>query len=102
MKLNVMERLIAASLLPAEGSFLNLKLLRVTKESLSFDDSENKKLNFRQEGEQLLWDDAANILDKDVNIGDIVTAMIVKVLKEMNDKEELKEEHVSLYEKFIN
>jgi len=34
-------------------------------------------------------------------MGEIVTQMIVKRLKELNNKEELTEQHYSLYEKFV-
>ena len=131
--LNVLERVLLGNLLPKEGSFANLKLLRVARENLSFDDKENKALNFRQEGEQMRWDNAVVINkksgktltgdpeyiqktlnrnpdeyetkpavpDKDVEIGEVATQMIEKALKELDEKGELKDEHVSLFEKFI-
>jgi len=101
MKLNVLERIVVLNLLPAEGSFANLKLLRVAKEELSFDEKEHKLLNFTQTEEQTMWNQDANIPDKDVKIGEIITAMLTKKLKEMDEKEELKEEHYSIYEKFM-
>jgi len=101
MKLNVLERLIVLSLLPEAGSFANLKLLRTTREELSFDEKENKALAFEQKGELLNWNEKANVPEKDVKIGEIVTQILTKKLKEMNDKEELKEQHFSVYEKFM-
>ena len=46
MKLNVLERIVLLNILPQQGSFSNLKLLRVAKEALSFTEEENKLLNF--------------------------------------------------------
>ena len=137
MKLSVMERMMLLNLLPPTGTFANLKVLRIAKEALSFDDKEHKLLNIRYEGEgdkaQMRWDnhtivekatgievvgnpevvqemirkspDAFEMKpimnDKNVIMGEIVTQMIVKKLKELNDKEELTEQHYSLYEKFV-
>lgn len=138
LRLDVMERLVLLGLLPAEGTFANLKLLRIAKEQLSFDDKENKLLKFRIIGEgqeaKQTWDShrfvrksdgveldgspefvqkmlAAKpedfervpvVLDKEIKIGEVVEQMVVKSLKELDGKEGLKEEHFSLYEKFID
>ena len=137
MKLSVMERMMLLNLLPPTGTFANLKVLRIAREALSFDDKEHKLLNIRYEGEgentQMRWDnhviidkatgrspegntesvqemirknpDAFEMKpimdDKNVIVGEIVTQMVVKKLKELNDKEELTEQHFSLYEKFV-
>ena len=100
MVLNVLERLLLLNLLPAEGSYTNLKLMRKAKENLSFTEDENKLLAFKHEGEQLLWVDNV-VEDKAIEIGEIVTQIIVKALKKLNDEEKLKAEHESLYEKFV-
>ena len=55
MKLTVIERMILQQVLPAEGTFQTLKLLRVLKEELSFTEKENKFLNFQQEGTMINW-----------------------------------------------
>jgi len=100
MKLSVLERLLIQNLLPEKGSYTNLKLMRVARETLSFDEAENKALNFVQEGEQLRWADGV-VEDKEIKIGEIMTEMIKKELKSLNDKEELKPEQFTLYEKFV-
>jgi len=100
MKLNVLERLLLLNLLPAEGSYTNLKLMRKAKENLSFTEEENGLLEFKQEADQVRWKDNA-VEDKEIEIGEIVTQIIVKALKKLNDEEKLKAEHESLYEKFV-
>jgi len=100
MKLNVLERLLLLNLLPAEGSYTNLKLMRKAKENLSFTEDENKLLNFKQDGDSLRWADNV-VPDKEIDIGEIVTQIIVKALKKLNNEEKLKIEHESLYEKFV-
>jgi len=100
MTLNVLERLLLLNLLPAEGSYTNLKLMRKAKENLSFTEDENKLLNFKQDGDSLRWADNV-VPDKEIDIGEIVTQIIVKALKKLNDEEKLKIEQASLYEKFV-
>ena len=47
MKLTIPERLVLITILPAEGDYTTLKLVRKLKESLSFSEEEHKQLNFR-------------------------------------------------------
>ena len=97
-------------ILPKEGSFTNLRLLRTTKEDLSFNEEENKFLKFRQEGEQMIWDDrkvvdgksVPTVPEREFAIGKVVTSLIVKALDTLNRQQKLTEQHFSLYEKFID
>ena len=100
MKLSVLERLLTQNLLPDKGSYTNLKLMRLAREALSFDEAEHKLLDFQQENDQTKCNDNV-VKDKDIDLGEIVTEMIKKELKSLNDKEELKPEQFTLYEKFI-
>ena len=100
MKLNVLERIILLNLFPDKGSFTNLKLIRVAKEELSFSEEENKILEFQQNNGALKWNDSS-IKDKEFSFGDVIDKLIVNALKELDKNEEIKNEHISLYEKFI-
>lgn len=103
MKLNVLERLMLQTLLPREGNFANLKLIRVAKEALSFNEEELKHLNIRETGEgadrKMLWNDG--LPDKEITLGETATTMVEKALKEKDEKGQLTDELISLYEKFI-
>jgi len=99
MDLSVVERLVLLSLLPQEGSYINLKLLRTAREELSFSDEEVGILNFVQEGDQVRWNMEADVI-KDVAIGQVVTLMIVDSLKKLDGEGKLKNDHFSLFEKF--
>ncbi len=81
--LNVLERVLLVGVLPKEGSFQNLKLLRLTKEDLSFGEEENRALQFRQMGQMLVWNT--------IKVTDIATGQTVKapndVLIKMVDKD---------------
>ena len=98
MKLNVLERILLGQILPKEGSFTNLKLLRVIKEDLSFTEKENKLLKFRQEGERTMWDNA--VKEKEVKVGEVTHSLVLKKLLELDKEEKLTEEHITLWEKF--
>ena len=93
------------NLLPKESNFATLKLFRVAREDLSFNDIENKKLEIVQDGNQVKWNmEAAKEVDKhaaDIKLGEVVTALIVEELKKLDDNKGLTEEPFSLYEKFI-
>jgi len=102
MKLSVHERLLLLNLLPATGDITSIKLLRKAKEDLSFNEKENKDLGFVQDGEMLRWNSEKGNVEKDVTIGDIITELIKTELKKMNEEKKLTDQHISIYEKFIN
>ena len=140
MKLSVLERIMLLQVLPREGSFENLKMLRELRESLSFTEEENLLLNFKQAGNQTTWSEnividkntgtpveidqailakdpdaitkmVANnperfefqpaVPPKEVDMGDVIKNLIVKILDDLDKQEKLKEEQFSLYEKFV-
>jgi len=87
-KVNVLERLMLLGILPKEGSYTNLKLLRVVKESLSFNEAENKALQFRNEmnaaGVQMMIWNSMKLVNKET--GDLVKAP-QQILQQMLDKD---------------
>lgn len=108
MILNILDRVVLSNILPKEGTFQNLRLLRVVKEEISFNEEENKLLKFRQEGTQLLWE--SKLVDgkqvdvfpeRDFRIGDVVTKLIRDELEKLNSEAKLTEQHFSVYEKFV-
>jgi len=99
-ELTVLERLVLLSILPKEGNFVTLKLVRKLRENLSFDEAEIKELNFAQDGDQVKWNEKANVT-KRVNIGEKMNDLIQEALKKLDDEKKLREDHFSLYEKFV-
>jgi len=102
MKLGVFDRLILLNILPKEGDFTTLKIIRTMREDLSFSEEEHKALEFKQEEANIQWKKEADI-ERDVNFGEKATDIIVGVLKALNDAKppKLTEQHFSLYEKFV-
>lgn len=87
-------------LLPVTGSFLNLKLVRETREELSFTEEEVKKLGF-------VTDPATNTvrwtgeLEREFTFGPSIVGMVADSLAARDKKESLELRHLSIYPKFI-
>jgi hypothetical protein len=104
-KLDILERLMLLGILPKEGTYANLKLLRVVKEALSFSDAENKKLQFKQDvgpdGQPMLFWNPNVKADKEIFFGDVVEGLIRATLTDLDKAGKITESHYSLYEKFM-
>jgi hypothetical protein len=100
MQLDVMERLVLLSILPREGNFTTLKLMRKLREDLSFSEEEHKLLMFVQEGDRVKWNLQAGVM-KDFDFGDVVNGIIVNQLKKLDKENKLSDDSFTLYEKFI-
>ena len=101
-ELTVLERLVLLNILPKEGDFTTIKLMRKLRESLSFDEEELKKIEFVQDGDQTRWNvENAREIVKQIQIGEKMTDIIHDALKKLNDEKKLTNGHVTLYEKFV-
>jgi hypothetical protein len=108
-KLTVIERLLALSLLPKEGSYTDLKLVREAKENLSFNEEEHKLLQFRDENGNTLWNQFYEVDGKlEITVGDVPIKLnliaerkLQDALKKLDEEGKLTEQYMSLYEKFI-
>lgn len=99
-KLTVLERLLALQMLPKEGSYTDLKLIREARESLSFTEEENALLKFRQlEDGRLTWDQSVD--EVEIKLGLVAERKLQDALKKISDEGKLTEEYISLYEKLI-
>lgn len=102
MELTVIERLALLPILPSEGSFITLKLLRQFREELSFSEREHKTLNLRTENGLTYW----NIKKqeegiKEIKVGEVMKNIVKDTLQKLDKQEKLQEIHMSLYEKFV-
>jgi len=127
MTLTPMERMLLLNVLPSEGDFGTLKIVRELRESLSFSEEEHETLKVQRgwkcrlcqaevlgatpipcpnDGEdmaptgQMVWDDQEG-MEKEFALGAKAKELIVTSLKTLNDDKKLSNEHFSLYEKFI-
>ena len=104
VSLSVLERLLCLNLLPAEDNVITLRLVRKMKDKLGFTDEELKLLDFKTvpaaDGKSsTLWKNTVE--PKEIEIGEKAQDLIVTKLKELNDKGKLTEQHLPLWEKFV-
>jgi len=129
MKLGVYERLILQNILPQEGDFITLKLVRKLRESLAFSEKEIAEIDFKNHWKcpkcnkvelsanvikcqdcgiymipagQVTWDEekAINVV-KDVHMGKAMLNLCETALQKLSDEKKLTEQHMSLFEKFV-
>ena len=100
MKLEVFDRLILLNILPKEGDFLTLKIVRQMREDLSFSEAEHKALQFVQDEGNVQWK-TESAKSKTIVFGIKATEIIVDMLKKLDKEKKLKDEHFNLYEKFV-
>ena len=99
MKLSVNDRLILLGVIPLQGDFTTLKIVRDMRDELSFSEEEHKILKIRQEGEMMFWEEGLE--DKEINFGEKATDIIVDAFKKLNDQKKLRIEQMELYERFV-
>jgi len=100
MKLDVRERLVLLSILPAEGNFVTLKVVRKLKDNLSFSEEEIKQYKFVQGEGTVTWDNSVE-QDKMTEIGTQAKIIIQDALKKLDGENKLREEHYTIFEKFV-
>lgn len=101
MELGVFDRLILLNILPGEGDFTTLKIIRKMRGDFSFSEEEHKALEFKHtDGGNVRWKLEAD-KEREIPIGEKATDIIVEVLKKLNDSKKLTDQHFSLYEKFV-
>ncbi len=63
-------------------------------------DEEFKDFGITQDGDQIKWN-LKGLQEKEVEIGEKATDIIVEALKKLDETKKLEQRHLSLYEKFI-
>lgn len=104
MKLSVMERVVVLDLLPREGDFLTLKVLRELRESLALKEEEIKQF-----GVTSLLDESSGMInykwekneEVDIPMTEVKLNLIREQLRIIDRNKHLTENQYSVYEKFI-
>jgi len=109
VSLTVLERLLVLNLLPAENNITTLRVIRKLKDKIGFTEEESKALNFKildgpaGKGSTTTWNQTA-VGEVEFEIGEKSEDLIKDALKELNDakpKGKLTEQHLSLWDKFV-
>lgn len=107
MKLEVHERIALLQLLPTEGDYAGLKSIRRAREMLSFDQKEVDFYGITSgvgaDGKASTnWNPTRAMEQiKDVPVDEFITNLIRKILTDLEHKQKLTEQTISLYEKFV-
>ena len=100
MQLGVFDRVLLLNILPREGDFRTLKVLRKLADDLGFSEDEAAALQFKQEGVKIEWRVEADA-PKEVPMGAVAREIIAGRLRELDEQKKLTLEHMSLYERFV-
>lgn len=108
-KLTIIERLLLLTIIPNQGNITQLEIIRVLREMLSFNESENRVLNFVEDPAtgSTRWDNkgAEMVGAPTFEIGRIQLKIIEKAmrgaLKNMSQQEALTQGHLDLGKRFI-
>ena len=104
VKLGLFDRLVCLALLPAEGSYATLKIVRDMQMELAPSEEESRLAGIVDDlltgGVQakLGWD---KVGDKDIVFGDVAKGIIVAALEKLDVEEKLTQQHFNLYRWFV-
>ena len=100
MILNVVERLIVLSVLPKEGDYATLKILRELRMNLGFSEDEFKQWGIVNDpkNNSISWEESG---ETEIPIGEKATDIIVGALKSLDKNGKLEEQMFDIYERFI-
>ena len=102
VKLNLYERVVVMSLLPPEGNFVTLKIVRDLQAELAPSEEEAKIAGL--EDLPTGGVKAKNwflVVEKEIVFGDIALGLVVDALKKLDEEKKLTNDHFTVYEKFI-
>ena len=103
VKLNLFERIGIMGMLPAEGNFATLKIVNDLRMELAPSEEEYQKagLSIMEGGKGIEAKNWLAVKEKELKLGEIAKAIIKDALKKMDEDMKLRNEHMSIYEKFM-
>jgi hypothetical protein len=99
VSLSILDRILVLGCLPAENNVLTLKVIKKLKENIGFNEEEMKLWNIQEKDGRILWNNQAP--SKDFEIGEKSIEIIADSLKQLSDQKKLTEQHLRIYEKFV-
>lgn len=103
MVLTFAQRILLLQILPDQGNIVTLRVVQDLRKSLAATEEEIKEHNIIVENvdgkSNIKWDPE---FSTDIEMGDIAKQIIAEQLKDLNEKKELTENMVSLYDLFVN
>jgi uncharacterized protein YjaG (DUF416 family) len=99
MLVGIGERIRLLNILPEKGNILTIKMVRQLREALSLSEEEHRDNNVVIQEDRVSWN--LDFPDKEIEFNDLARELIAKVLKELNEKDELTVGDVRLWEEFV-
>jgi hypothetical protein len=101
MELNVKERLTLLDILPREGDYTTIRIVRELREQVSFSDEEHAAYDFQYtEDGRMTWN-AEAVQSRDFLFAPKARHIIEEALVKADKAKKLTSDHVSVYEKFF-
>jgi hypothetical protein len=100
VKLDILQRIIALSVLPKEGNLIEIKIIKNLKEKIGFNEDEVNRFKLKAEGEKYTWD-LREDKGAEFEITEGEAKLITKGLKELDNQNKLTEQHLTLCELFL-
>jgi hypothetical protein len=104
VQLTVIERFRLLGILPTQGDFATLKIVRKLRETLSLSEEENERFGMQRievDGQPAFkWDDKVP-QEAEIEISAMGRNIIVSKLAELSSSKKLTEDLLTVYEKFV-
>ena len=101
MELDVKERLALLDILPREGDFLTIRIVRELREQMSFSSEEHEAFGFTyNDAGQVTWSGDAE-QTKEISLSVKARRVVEDALQKADKEKKLTADHVSVYEKFF-
>ncbi len=103
-KLTVRNRFDLQSVIPKEGDLTAMKMIREVREDLSFSQEEHDQFEikiFPNGGVSWNATKAEEVDNKEVTIPQTIVELIQKALEKLNVDKRIQDEHIDLYDMFI-
>ena len=97
----MLERFVIGALLPKETSFANWKILNDLKNQLAGTEEEIKLLGLQEVSGQGITAQWLAVPEKEITFGQVAEKWVVDALKDLDKKEKLLPEQLTIYEKFV-
>lgn len=102
MELNILERLMLASILPEKGDIVTLKIVQDLRLALAFTEEEIADHNISNENDRVTWNPEASEYVKEIPIGPKAMSLIIGELETRDKDKVLVADFISLYDKFMS
>ena len=100
VELGVFDRLILLNVLPKEGDYTTLRIVRDMQAELSFSEEEHAALAFKQDEGNVQWKHDADT-PKSIEFGEKAVDIVCETLKKLDADKKLTAQHMGVYEKFV-